>query len=37
MTLAEWIAKYEAKTGEQFSVPDGFKLAFDEEHGVFLL
>lgn len=35
MTLAEWVAKYEKKTGEQFSFPDGFKLAFDEKHGFF--
>lgn len=36
MTLAEWVAKYESKTGENFSFPDGFKLAFDEAHGFFL-
>lgn len=35
MTLDEWVAKYEKKTGEQFVVPDGFKLAFDEQHGFF--
>ena len=36
MTLPEWISKYTRKTGEQFNVPDGFQLAFDEQHGFFL-
>lgn len=36
MTLTEWIAKYEKKTGEQFSMPDGFQLAFDLDHGFFV-
>ena len=35
MTLPEWVAKYERKTGEQFNVPDGFQLAFDEAYGFF--
>jgi hypothetical protein len=35
MTLADWVTRYESKTGEQFSVPDGFKLAFDEQRGFF--
>lgn len=35
MTLAQWIAKYENKTGEGFSVPDGFQIAFDDNKGFF--
>lgn len=34
--LSDWITRYESKTGEQFSVPDGFQLAFDEAHGFFV-
>ena len=36
MTLQEWIDRYESKTGDTFSVADGFKFAFDEEHGFFV-
>ena len=35
MTLPEWISKYTRKTGEQFSNPPNFQLAFDEQHGFF--
>lgn len=36
MTLSSWITRYESKTGEQFTVPDRFQLAFDEQHGFFV-
>ena len=36
MTLQEWIDRYETKTGDTFSVNDGFQLAFDLEHGFFV-
>ena len=36
MTLPEWISKYTRKTGEQFSIPPNFQLAFDEQHGFFV-
>ena len=36
MTLAEWVDRYEKKTGEPFSVPVGHKFAFDEQHGFFV-
>lgn len=35
MTFQQWVEKYQRKTKEQFFVPDGFHLAFDEEHGFF--
>ena len=28
MALPDYITRYESKTGKQFSVPDGFQLAF---------
>lgn len=36
MTLEQWVSKYEQKTNEPFSIPDGFQLAFDEQHGFFV-
>lgn len=36
MILPDYITKYESKTGEQFNVPEGFQLAFDEKHGFFV-
>ena len=35
MTFQEWVNKYEIKTGDTFSVAEGFQLAFDEKHGFF--
>lgn len=34
--LTDFIQKYEAKTGETVKIPDGFQLAFDEQHGFFV-
>ena len=36
MTFQEWVNKYEIKTGEQFSVAEGFKVAFDKDEGFFV-
>ena len=35
-TIETWIADYERKTGEKFSIPPNFQLAFDEQHGFFV-
>lgn len=33
MTLAQWIAKYEQKTGEKFEAKTGFKLLYSQDRG----
>src|SRR5665647_2061393 len=34
--ISDFIQKYKAKTGDAFSIPDGFQIAFDEQHGFFI-
>lgn len=35
MPLSGWIERYERKTGEAFTIPPEFQLAFDPQHGFF--
>lgn len=35
MTLNEWIAKYEQRTGEYPYIEPGYQVVFDEEQGFF--
>ena len=36
MTFDKWVERYEHKTGDKVFIPDGFQLAFDEQHGFFV-
>lgn len=36
LTFDEWVKRYVDKTGDKVYIPDGFQLAFDEEHGFFV-